>query len=320
MKIFPSLRTSSARAGSLKAARLFSAAVLLVALMAFRPASAQTLTLVTNPPPRGTFYSLTLLQPPFPFNPFPELPVYLLGDGTFVYDDSQVDYVALRMQTASEAGSLQFSSSSVLLGGGAQTMSLNSPPPPGGGGGGGGGAGGGGTNGAYAAPGLKLTIPVLTNGLVLASLMEADTNSAYDIFERFAFASNRPWARIAGAEIGVTNFAFTKVSPTNAFYLAADTADSDFDGLSDAFETLVSKSNPLVPDTDGDGLPDGLEDSNINSVPDRFDYVRLTRAVLFASRTNAFEGGQNGELTILLPSPAPLGGVNVQMHLGGYVD
>ena len=27
----------------------------------------------------GTYYSLTLLQPPFPFNPFPELPVYSGG-------------------------------------------------------------------------------------------------------------------------------------------------------------------------------------------------------------------------------------------------
>ncbi len=45
----------------------------------------------------GTFRSLTLLQPPFPFNPFPELAVYSTGTGAYVYDDSQVDYVALRM-------------------------------------------------------------------------------------------------------------------------------------------------------------------------------------------------------------------------------
>lgn len=275
-------------------------------------------------PLTGTFRSLTLMQPPFPYLPFSGLPVYALADGTFVYDDRQVDYFALRAELAAEAmmkESMQFSSSSVLLGGGgAQAMSLSSPPPPGGGGGGSGGSGGMTSPPPYSVPGLKLTIPLLTNGLVLTSLMEADTNSAYDLFERFAFASNRPWARIAGAEIGVTNFAFTKVSPTNAFYTAADTTDSDFDGLSDAFETLVSKSDPLLPDTDGDGIPDGLEDANTNSVPDRFDYARQTRAVIFASRANAFEGGQTGEFTILLPAPAPTNGTPITLHLAGNTD
>ena len=277
-------------------------------------------------PLTGTFRSLTLMQPPFPFNPFPGLPVYVLADGTFIYDDSQVDYVALRTEIAAEATqakSLQFSSSSVLLGGGGgEVMSLSSsasPPPPGGGGGGG--SGGGGTGAPpYSVPGLKLVIPVLTNGLVLTSLMEADTNSAYDLFERFAFRSNSFWSRIAGTDIGGTNFAVTKVSTTNAFYLAADTTDSDFDGLSDAFETLVSKSNPLLQDTDGDGLPDGDEDFNGNGIPDRFDYARLKRAVIFASRPNAFEGGQSGELTILLPSPAPTNATPITLHLGGNTD
>ncbi len=42
------------------------------------------------------------------------------------------------------------------------------------------------------------------------------------------------------------------------FTLGLD-SDADGDGLSDAFERLVSATDPLLADTDGDGLPDGWE-------------------------------------------------------------
>jgi hypothetical protein len=35
--------------------------------------------------------------------------------------------------------------------------------------------------------------------------------------------------------------------------------DSDFDGLTDAYEKLVSHTDPTNPDTDGDGLSDYYE-------------------------------------------------------------
>lgn len=196
-------------------------------------------------------------------------------------------------------------------------MTMGVPSPPGGGGGEGGGIS---NSPPYSVPGLKLTIPVLTNGAVYTSLMEADTNSAYDLFEQFALSTNGNWARIATGQIGETNFAVTQLSSTNAFYRAADTTDSDFDGLSDAYEKWVTHTNPLSPDSDNDGLPDGSEDFNGNGIPDRFDYRRLDRAVIFASRTTAYEGGQTGELTILLPTPAPTNGTVLTLHLGGYTD
>jgi hypothetical protein len=257
-------------------------------------------------PDTATFYSLTLLQPPFPFNPFPELPLYQIGERVYVYDDSKLDYPALRALWAQEATVQSFAGGVMLAGGtgsGGGMMLMS----------------GGGGNFPYTS-GLQLTIPRLTNGAVLTSLMESDTNSAYDLFETFALRANTIWARIASTEIGGTNFAVTQVSAANAFYLAAETTDSDFDGLSDAYEKLVSRTSPLNTDSDGDGLPDGAEDFNGNGVPDRFDYQRLTRAVIFASRTNAFEGGQPGELTFLLPSPAPAGGATITLHLGGNTD
>lgn len=46
---------------------------------------------------------------------------------------------------------------------------------------------------------------------------------------------------------------------TSAFFTAGDETDTDFDGLSDADERLVVKTDPQEPDTDGDGLHDGWE-------------------------------------------------------------
>ncbi|MGN0854811.1 MAG: hypothetical protein ACI4R9_04750 [Kiritimatiellia bacterium] len=46
----------------------------------------------------------------------------------------------------------------------------------------------------------------------------------------------------------------------SAFYLVADASrDSDSDGVSDALETRVYGTSPLLADTDGDGISDGLE-------------------------------------------------------------
>jgi len=42
--------------------------------------------------------------PPLPFNPFPDLTLYWLGEGLFLYDDRDVDYVRLRAE-AQEASS-----------------------------------------------------------------------------------------------------------------------------------------------------------------------------------------------------------------------
>ena len=47
--------------------------------------------------------------------------------------------------------------------------------------------------------------------------------------------------------------------PTRAFVILGTPLDSDGDGLTDAYEKLVSKTNPSNPDTDGDGIMDGWE-------------------------------------------------------------
>ncbi len=57
-------------------------------------------------PAVGNFFSWQLsdegktLFPPLPFNPFPEVPVYPLGKGMFLYDDRNIDYEAIRQEQA----------------------------------------------------------------------------------------------------------------------------------------------------------------------------------------------------------------------------
>ena len=70
----------------------------------------QRLDAEKTPSPPGTYYSAQSwdspkrpLMAPLPFNPFPELPVYSIGEGRFLYDDREVDYAALRKEATEKA-------------------------------------------------------------------------------------------------------------------------------------------------------------------------------------------------------------------------
>ncbi|MFM2295519.1 MAG: hypothetical protein RLZZ350_1932 [Verrucomicrobiota bacterium] len=49
-------------------------------------------------PVTASFFSMQLEQPPLPFNPFPELPLYKAGKGIFIFDDRSVDYLKLAQE------------------------------------------------------------------------------------------------------------------------------------------------------------------------------------------------------------------------------
>lgn len=198
----------------------------------------------------------------------------------------------------------------------AATSSSEPPPAPGPGGGG----GGGGVTFPPPPPGLKLTRPMLAGVSLATTLAEADTNSAYDIFQKLGLQPTNTWSRVAMGDIGQTNFTLNVPSTNHAFFIAAAVVDSDFDGLPDAYEELILGTSPLSPDTNGDGVPDGNADRDGNGLPDYVDYNGLTRAVIYATRTNAFEGGQAGEITVRLPSSAPTNNTRVVLHLGGRAD
>ena len=56
-------------------------------------------------PAHCVYYSMQFTNPPpMPVNPFPDLPVYEIGEGKFAYDDRGVDYSALREAVVNSGG------------------------------------------------------------------------------------------------------------------------------------------------------------------------------------------------------------------------
>jgi hypothetical protein len=55
------------------------------------------------------------------------------------------------------------------------------------------------------------------------------------------------------------SLSITNQPNVSAFLILGTPEDDDLDGLTTAYELLVSKTNPYNPDTDGDGISDGDE-------------------------------------------------------------
>lgn len=81
----------------------------------------------------------------------------------------------------------------------------------------------------------------------------------------------------------------------SVFFILGTMADTDGDGLTDAYEKLVSHSNPNVVDTDLSGMPDGWQVlhfgkiGNPNSDPDH-DALYNLQEYLYGSDPNTSEG------------------------------
>jgi Concanavalin A-like lectin/glucanases superfamily len=83
----------------------------------------------------------------------------------------------------------------------------------------------------------------------------------YDVFANsvLSFGTNGiPWAWMGQGEHGNT-YTLTELPDTACFLILGTPQDSDGDGLTDAYELLVSKSDPNVYNTSGDGLSDGWD-------------------------------------------------------------
>jgi hypothetical protein len=221
--------------------------------------------LLEERPAWGTFYSLQKTnEPPLPFNPWPDLPLYWLGETFYGVDDRAVDYVAV----AREAELMWLLS--VETGG---LMSLDGGPPfPGEGG------GEGGTNDppAWGGPGflsytgLCLYPPAFTvSNTVVLVLTNGEANAQYDLFNTTNLAelampalSLTNWIWLMRGDPGQTEFNVTNSPLPESYYALGTMLDSDNDGLSDAYELWVSHTAAGTwsnPDTDGDGLRDGWE-------------------------------------------------------------
>ena len=152
---------------------------------------------------------------------------------------------------------------------------IDPPPPPGGGGDEGEDPGVTNTPPIYALGlGLCLYPPILT-GPNSVSLMITNTvdsgwlTNLYDLFYTTNLASlpepalcMTNWAFLQRSTPGQTNFVVSELSASECYFRLGTMLDSDADGLTDAYELLVSKTLVSTNDTDGDGMSDGWEVHN----------------------------------------------------------
>lgn len=90
------------------------------------------------------------------------------------------------------------------------------------------------------------------------------TNGPVDIFTTTNLSGNGTNTQWVWLERGpsCSTYQYTNQPTSQSYYILGTMQDSDSDGLTDAFEQLVSHTNPLVwtnLDTDGDGMPDAWE-------------------------------------------------------------
>lgn len=101
-----------------------------------------------------------------------------------------------------------------------------------------------------------------TNMMVLKFTIQGGTNGVpYDVFANsvLSFGTNGiPWAWMGQGNHGNT-YQLTNLPNTACFLILGTPLDSDGDGLTDAYEKLVSKTCPTNYSTDGTGMSDGWE-------------------------------------------------------------
>ena len=93
-----------------------------------------------------------------------------------------------------------------------------------------------------------------TAGLVINSPWNV-TDGVYDLFATTHLAPSA-WQWVTRCTPGQTNLTVTGLTSPREFFILGLTNDADGDGLTDAYETLVSHTDPNVFNTwSGDGVP-----------------------------------------------------------------
>ena len=236
----------------------------------------------------GTFWevrsSLPCLTAPMPCPPSdPNTAVYAIADpsagGHFLVDGTagqvlspQTQYTRRTLRTSDSASILQAqldelqnfvaqiqaSQAAAQLRANGRMSSLDLPPVPGGGGGTNSEQGSI-TNNAYVCTtnDLWLEITTMTNstGVFVVHPPSAEvTAGVYDLFMTTNLGLNVPglnltnWLWLLRTEPGETNLTVPNLNADTAFFMLARTNDSDGDLLSDAYEHLVSHTDPDTPD------------------------------------------------------------------------
>ncbi len=201
----------------------------------------------------NTFFSLQNTDfPPLPFLPF-DVPVYDLGGGFFAYDDTSVNYVQLREESGPP---------SPEDGGGASDNSS------------------GATAYNYSTNDLWVELTGATNGIVTL-LLHAPDAAPYDLYRTFLLHGDSvkdcDWQWMARGT-NSQSVAITNGACRQAFYVLGTTNDTDADGLTDAYELLVTKTSP----------------TNSHSVNALFTDAQMEN-VLVNDRRNDCENEQNSQ-------------------------
>jgi len=101
-----------------------------------------------------------------------------------------------------------------------------------------------------------------TNNMVLTFTIQGGADGAlYDVFANsvLSFGTNGiPWAWM-GQGYHCNTYMLSNLPPTDCFLILGTPLDADGDGLTDAYELLVSKTDPHNYSTDGTGMSDGWE-------------------------------------------------------------
>ena len=190
-------------------------------------------------PKHGTFWSVQRVNwPPLPYNPFPDLPLYSLDtrSADFWYDDRGVDYElldqerkAIRQMKAASLG-MMLAEFDEAESGGPMFCAYE-----------------------YATNDLYLEIGQDgTNALLLSHSLVVhtpETNGIYDLYWNSELGSTTPWMRLTRTEPGQTNVIVTPPESPTGFFRLGTLLDADGDSIPNAYEYLVTQTDPAVMDT-----------------------------------------------------------------------
>jgi len=125
----------------------------------------------------------------------------------------------------------------------------------------------------------------------------------YDVFANsvLSFGTNGvPWSWM-GQGYQCNTYLLTNLPITTCFVILGSPQDTDGDGLTDAYEKLVSKTNPNVADTDGDGLSDAWEvllGTNPNVSDNATSASRLNYTYNLTDWLNGVSGKKTGSVSL----------------------
>lgn len=150
------------------------------------------------------------------------------------------------------------------------------------------------TNGVLAMTNLSISELSGMGTTVTFTIAGGGGDELFDIFS----TTNLSGRSVAAAEWtwvdrgrSCMTYTMTNQSSAGSFYLLSVTNDTDHDGLSDAYETLVSKTLVTTNDSDGDLMPDGWEVANgflplQNDAADDFDGDDISNLAEYVAGSN----------------------------------